>query len=243
MFKSTCKLGACGKYDNEQTMTVRFRRPRRSENEEDEHNDQFIFPPIVYTDAKYTKGVLIPEASPVNEEEEDNDGITEEVSVQMPQNYFRRDDEDCLPILTENEVNVWNHNIAASCAANRRFPMQVGRLLGTITLYFDERQQQQQQGKKQSKATTLYNLSRKYCHRNDSAARKGADTNCKLLSRKQAMNEARLEMAIGEDIDETSLPLEVQRQLQTRSEEIFQFWKDVRESEPIDECWSKKDGS
>ena len=243
-------------------MTVRFRRPRRSENEEEHKDEEFIFPPTVYTDAKYTKGILLPAASPINDGDDGHDdGITEEVSVQIPQNYFRQDVssascasntirdrvskrrgcEDRLPILTENEVNVWNHNIAASCAANRRFPMQIGRLLGTITLFFDERQQQQ--GKKRSKATTLYSLSQKYCKRNDSVARKGADTNCKQLSRKQAMNEARLEMAIEEDIDETCLPLEVQRQLQTRSEEIFQFWKDVRESGPIDECWSKKDGS
>jgi len=233
--------------NNEQTiMTVRFRRPRQSRTEE-----ELIFPPTVYTDAKYTEGILIPAARSIDNDNDSNveeavhdDSDTEEVAVQIPENYFRHYDNDTrdgndnlLPTLSQNEVATWNHNIAAFSAAKRRFPMQIARLLGTITLYF--------KGGTQSK-TTLYQLSEKYCKKNDSAAKNPNrdDSNfTRTFSKKQAMNEARLEMEIEEDLDETTLPLEIQGQLKRRTEEIFHFWKNIRESVPIQECWSRKYGS
>lgn len=240
---------------NNRTTPVRFRRPRRSRNET-EHTDRLIFPPTVYTDANYTKGILIPDArsnhgndgdDSNNEETAHGGSITEEVVVQIPENYFRQDNDtqnrndNLLPALSQNEVVAWNHHIAAFSAASRRFPMQVARLLGTITLYFDDNE-----GGTQSRKTTLYNLSEQYCKKNDSAAKKPTreDSNfSKTFGKKQAMNEARLEMGIDENVDETSLPLDVQRQLNRRKEEIFQFWKKIRELEPIQECWSRKYGS
>lgn len=232
---------------------VRFRRPRRSRNET-EHKDRLIFPPTVYTDANYTNGILIPDArsnhgidddGSNNEEIAHGNSSTEEVVVQIPENYFRQDNDDqnrsdnlLTAALSQNEVAAWNHHIAAFSAASRRFPMQVARLLGTITLYFDDKKE----GGTQSKNTTLYHLSEKYCQKNDCAAKKPTREDCnysKTFSKKQAMNEARLEMGFDESVAETSLPLRVKR----RSEAIFQFWKKIRESEPIQECWSPKDGS
>lgn len=232
---------------------VRFRRPRRSREEQQADTDRLIFPPTVYTDATYTEGILIPDARSNNHgndgEDSDNEdvahgeSITEEVVVEIPENYFRLDDDndaqdtnDSLlqPVLSQNEVAAWNHQIAPFSAVSRRFPMQIGRLLGTITLYFHDKEG----------GTQLYNLSEKYCKKNDSEARWGGDsTSFKSFSRKQAINEARLEMEIEENVDDTSLPLDVQQQLYTRSKEIFEFWKEIREMGRIQECWAPEYGS
>ena len=230
---------------------VRFRRPRRSREEQADTN-RLIFPPTVYTDATYTKGILIPDVrsnrdnhgdGSDNEEIVHGESITEEVVVEIPENYFRNDTQDrnandsllhLQPVLSQNKVATWNHQIAPFSAVSRRFPMQIGRLLGTITLHFDDKEG----------GTQLYNLSEKYCKKNDSEARWGGDsTSFKSFSRKQAMNEARLEMEIDESVDESSLPLEVQQQLYTRSKEIFEFWKEIREMGQIQECWSTEYGS
>lgn len=227
----------------DQTMTVRFRRPRQQSGTAEE----LIFPPTVYTDAKYTKGILIPAVRSNDNDNDRNaedvahdDGDTEEVALQIPEDYFRHDNEtrdgnndNLLPTLSQNEVAAWNHNIAAFSAAKRRFPMQVARLLGTITLHFKG-------------GTSLYKRSEKYCQKNDSAAKKPTKDDSdftKNFSKKEAMNEARLEMELDEDVDVNTLPLDVQGQLKTRAEEIFQFWKKIRESAPIQECWSRKYGS
>lgn len=233
------------------TVTVRFRRSRgsrRNAGRNEEHADRLIFPPTVYSDSNYTRGILIPDSSNYgSNDEEESAHSTEEITVEIPADYFRRDTRDryhnvLLPTLTQNEGALWNHSIAAFSASKRRYPMNVARLLGTITLYFDEKKD----GKRRSKSSTLYDLSYKYCKKNDNAPKKPSVENSKFiktLSKKQAMTEARLEMGLEENVDEKSLPLDAQTQIELRSEEILQFWKNTREAAPMLECWSRGYGS
>lgn len=63
------------------------------------------------------------------------------------------------------------------------------------------------------------------------------------FSKKQALAEDCSEMGIEECTDPlSSLSLDVQMQLETRAQLIFEHWKHVRQSPPLRECWNCKDG-
>lgn len=81
-----------------------------------------------------------------------------EVKVEVPADYFCWEDHHNVkakqlsyaygtharggrraPMLTEEEARMWGQKHAAHAAAQRRFPMEAVRLLGTITLYFRRR--------------------------------------------------------------------------------------------------------
>ena len=58
------------------------------------------------------------------------------------------------------------------------------------------------------------------------------------------MGEAILEMGYDEDmVDVQSLSDNVQRQLERRADEIVEYWKVVKSSKPLSECWNAEDGS
>ena len=100
-----------------------------------------LFPPTIYTDETYTNGILVPTATSSNV---DANGI-EEVVIQMPNNYFQTrrrvhgNTAPTLPSLSKNDSSRWNDAYAAQACSRRRSPMNAVRLLGTITLLFEEK--------------------------------------------------------------------------------------------------------
>lgn len=100
-----------------------------------------LFPPTIYTDETYTNGILVPTATSSNV---DANGI-EEVVIQMPNNYFQTrrrvhgNTAPILPSLSKNDSSRWNDAYAAQACSRRRSPMNAVRLLGTITLLFEEK--------------------------------------------------------------------------------------------------------
>ena len=122
---------------------VRFRRPRRSREQEAADTDRLIFPPTVYTDANYTKGILIPDArlnhdnhgdSNDNGETAHGESITEEVVVEIPENYFRLDDDnDTQDRNNDNLLQlqpVLSHfQLPTGCCKNQRLPSSEDFLL------------------------------------------------------------------------------------------------------------------
>lgn len=129
--------------------TLRFRRPRPSSSASapagaGNGREGYIFPPTVFTDAKYTRGILVPNStitdnSAVNNN--DNGRILEDVAIQIPADYFDLEGgrPRQLPALSRDEAARWNDTFAAQAAARRRCPMEAVRLLGTITLPFEEK--------------------------------------------------------------------------------------------------------
>jgi hypothetical protein len=103
-----------------------------------------IFPPTVYSDAVYSKGIrLFPESC-----EAENDSVSlsydydyvaptmtaatrRKLGIQrsLPYTY----NGDSVPVLSEQDAQIWSHKRASRSAVQQHFPMQVYRLLGTIT--------------------------------------------------------------------------------------------------------------
>ena len=106
---------------------LRFRRPARAASAGPGAAPASLFPPAVFTDARYSRGILV--SAPA---------AAAPAAVRVPPDYFA-DGRAARAALSPEEASAWGHGIAAHAAAGRRFPMQVGRLLGTITLRFDER--------------------------------------------------------------------------------------------------------
>ena len=109
-----------------------------------------LFPPTIFTDCVYTRGILVPNnnnpTTTANNNNAAEDGGVEEVVVQIPNDYFGQDNPlttttppRTIPALSENDAARWNDNYAAQAAARRRSPMNAVRLLGTITLSFEEK--------------------------------------------------------------------------------------------------------
>ena len=100
-----------------------------------------LFPPTIYTDETYTNGILVP--TPTSSNVDSND--IEEVVIQMPNNYFQTrrrvhgNTAPTLPNLSKNDSSRWNDAYAAQACSRRRSPMNAVRLLGTITLLFEEK--------------------------------------------------------------------------------------------------------
>ena len=128
---------------------LRFHRPSSSRGSRGvnnrsvipQHEETTLFPPTIYTDETYTNGLLVPTPTSSNV---DVNGI-EEVVVQMPNNYIQTrrrvhgNTAPTLPSLSQNDSSRWNDAYAAQACSRRRSPMNAVRLLGTITLLFDEK--------------------------------------------------------------------------------------------------------
>lgn len=54
--------------------------------------------------------------------------------------------------------------------------------------------------------------------------------------------QACLERGLDENVNPSALSPDIQRELEWRSQQIFEHWKRVRDSKPLLECWHKKDG-
>ena len=354
---------------------LRFQRPRSSVVAEiGSDEEQFIFPPTIFTDATYNRGILVPnndngaqredggfgnarrvakdfdgtvhlgtvtdynsngfvqlwhvtyddgdeedfnrkelddaialykqqKRGGDDEDEDDNDGrcAISNVEIELPYDYFGPDHHNIkcrdlmygyggcitdalsstsrstirrttgstsggnvrvLPVLTPEEAAMWTHKNAAHAAAHRRFPSQALRLLGTITLYFDEwldrtSMDTKKKKKKGSNRTLddvgLFAQSSKHCdkYRSHYVSRSGIprrpDSNYNKFNRtitpKQATAEAMAEMNIEVGTDPAVLSAEVQGQLQARAEQIIQCWKRVKGTPPLRECWNQKNGA
>ena len=111
-----------------------------------------LFPLTIFTDCVYTRGILVPNNNNTTTSNNNaaEDGGVEEVVVQIPNDYFGQDNPRTtttstttpprtIPALSENDAARWNDNYAAQAAARRRSPMNAVRLLGTITLSFEEK--------------------------------------------------------------------------------------------------------
>ena len=131
--------------------SILFRRPIGMMEDNHDDNTNTIFPPVVYTDATYSRGILVANANDAatnnaaaaagNEHD-----LEQEVSISIPNDYFVNNArggvsgvEVAVPRLAADEAARWADSHAAHAAAKRRSPMQIGRLLGTISLGFEER--------------------------------------------------------------------------------------------------------
>ena len=159
--------------------TLTFRRPHSSSIEE-----ALIFPPTIYTNATYSRGILVPNATNNGAVVDGND--IEEVSIQIPGDYFTSSSHS-LPSLTSDEAMNWNHGIAAHAASRRRPPMEIGRLLGTIQLHFRD--------ETTKKSQNLYQLANRYFEKWGAQMRrpnKKEGAKYKSLTLKQALREVSL---------------------------------------------------
>ena len=134
---------------NASNNIVQFRRPIVTEDNHHDNNNT-IFPPVVYTDATYSRGILVANANDATNNAAaaaGNEHDLETVSISIPNDYFVNNNNagqsnyisDVLPRLSADEAARWADSHAAHAAAKRRSPMQIGRLLGTISLGFEER--------------------------------------------------------------------------------------------------------
>jgi hypothetical protein len=157
--------------------TLRFRRPHSASTE------PAIFPPTIYTTATYSRGILIPNPPTNNAAVIDCNNL-EEVSIPIPSDYFQSS--HALPALTAEQSINWNHGIAAHAASRRRPPMDIGWLLGTITLYFED--------STTKKCHSLYHLADSYYAKHKIQRRtpnKKDGEKHKTLTLKQALVEVR----------------------------------------------------
>ena len=190
-----------------------------------------------------------------------------EVEVEVPADYFCWEDHHNVkakhlpyaygtharggrrvPMLTEEEARMWGQKHAAHAAAQRRFPMEAVRLLGTITLYFDEIAEEESLSK-----VGLLAHTRKVCksQRSLQSSRSGIprkpkacyDKFGKDITPKQALTEAMVEMGVVEETSALdSLPDEVRERLEERSKQIRSSWRRIKNTPPLRECWHPHDG-
>ena len=105
----------------------------------------------------------------------------------------------------------------------------------------------QQGGKKSSKSSSLFDQSKKYSDKacNRMARRQPAKKMCNpptQISKKKALAEAISELGYDEDVDIESLAKDLQSELEQKADEIYSYWKVVKSTKPLDECWDVKDG-
>lgn len=159
--------------------SIQFRRPIPAASE------SAIFPPTIYTNATYSNGILLPHSSSNDAAAvADGNGI-QHISIPVPYGYFTSTQHvDKLPILNEEESKLWNHNIAAHASSKRRPPFEIGRLLGVISLGFEDA----------TETNELYACVKMYCGRYGSSSggrkvnKKDGDK-FKQLTMKQALVE------------------------------------------------------
>jgi len=231
-----------------------------------------LFPPAIFSDATYTHGIMVPN--------NDDQSSIESIRTEIPDDYFGSDRHSTrtkqlpyrygsfrteavqesgdakvrlLPVLSETEVGVWGHRNAAFAAAGRRFPMEINRFLGSITLAFEETMTFSSVSRGKSlEDVGLFSLNRQYSdrYRKRNITRKGIvreplEKNSKfsrIVTPKQAMAEAMKEMAIDEGTSIINLPPSVQTSLLARSEQIGMVWKAAKNEPPCRECWNVEHG-
>ena len=102
-----------------------------------------VFPPTIYSDAVYSKGIrLFPESC---QSENDRVSLDYDYDYTAPMTAATRRklgiqrtlpypyNGDSVPVLSEQDAQIWSHKRASRSAVQQHFPMQVYRLLGTIT--------------------------------------------------------------------------------------------------------------
>ena len=122
--------------------TIEFLKPSGSSTLSSSQQDG-IFPPTVFSDAIYSKGIRVfpnsvKETNVVVSLSYDYDyaaPLTAAVKSRLSIDTFQRYqyNGDTVPLLSSSEMRLWNHKRAAKSAAQLHFPMNVFRLLGTIT--------------------------------------------------------------------------------------------------------------
>jgi hypothetical protein len=183
-----------------------------------------------------------------------------DVEVAIPANYFCAEDHHNvkarhlpytygtrggrkLPMLSESEAKMWTQRHAAHAAACRRFPMEAVRLLGTITLYFDERGEASLDEvgllAHSRSISKLHRASRVGIPRKPKACH---DKFTKDITPKQALREAMIEMDVEEGTSLENLQDDVRVRLEGRSNEIRKEWKPIKNSPPLRECWHPYSG-
>ena len=169
--------------------------------------------------------------------------------TEAPTTYFQQDtrsnnDEPRhrqLPILSSFEGKAWCHKHAAHMAVSRRFPLEAARLLGTIT--WNVQETVLQESSKTASSTQKKLLTQRhvgpFAHVTSSRCGKRAPPNActkafKRITRKQAQDEAYGEQS-RECFDSTLV--------ETRTEEIYQFWSTiVQPAKPKLEGWNPTHG-
>lgn len=231
-------------------------------------SSNMFFPPTIFTDAMYRRGIMVPN----NDDGSDPDSIRTE----LPYDYFGSDRHNVkarhlpygfggckteagkttvrlLPVLSEPEVELWAHKNAAFAAAGRRFPMEINRFLGSITLLLEEHLSESSISRGDSLDDVgLFSLSKHYSdeYRKRRIARSGiprepSEKSSKFsrnVSSKEAMAEAMKEMGIDECSDSNHLPPNILTSLRARSEVIMRLWKAVKSGPPRRECWDNVHG-
>ncbi|CAB9507231.1 DNA repair protein RAD5 [Seminavis robusta] len=192
------------------------------------------WPSTLFLDATYSRGILV-------------DKNSDEPYFAPTPGYAENDNEPglrYLPFLSNVEAKLWCHKHAAHTAVARRFPVEIGRLLGTITLEIQEKVGGK--GKPKTDSTvpdTIRDMEKKQRAKNQKTKtspfllqleEKRDPKAIKRITHKQASNEAATE-CIQTPMDATSSL--------ARVHEIQEQWKAVQNSKPYVEPWDKQDGS
>jgi len=230
-------------------MLIHFRRPLPTTGEAGSTADELpslverhVFPPVVRSNATYSRGILLSDASISHAS--DGGGLAE-VAVDVPGDYIEEEDRS-LPILGEEEALNWSHGMSSHAAVHRRSPMQIGRHVGTVTLLFDESHSKT----KDTKLGSLMDHARKYnCRFTKKCGPLGLKRTpshvvkfSKTLTRKQAVALSLAEN--GHDVaqDVSALSDEEKSIVERRAESILLHWKRVKGSTPLKECWNTTHG-
>ena len=188
---------------------------------------KIYWPSALFFNADYPNGILVQSKPTKNKE------------YFAPQPGYSNDKGGrSLPCLTSLEARLWCQKHAAHTAVARRFPVEVGRILGTITLEIKE-------AKKSGKAKTdpnalvpeaLREMEKKIRLKavQEAIGRKdwGDSKQVKRISAKQATDEAVMECC-GQS----------RHQILQRSQEIQDQWKHIQTCDPYSETWDPIDGS
>ena len=227
---------------------------------QDDKRDLF-WPSALFFNVEYKNGILV-----------DNKKKTE-AYFEESQGYSNnnKDSDGCRTrsCLSEVEADLWGQKHAAHTAVARRFPIEVGRLLGTITLELEETLAPVATSNTKKAKTTLKNAPppgplpaslqnvltkyrRKLKHSANPKHASARYEQVRKLSHKHAMDEVHRELQClaaawepSSDESDSPSPLRVSAQdIKSRAHHMMQQWQAVQECpHQYQEHWHGKDGS
>ena len=214
--------------------------------------DRF-WPSALFFNAKYAHGILVTNDSNDNDEPyfTESEGYTNDDIDSDSDSDDEVDGRRTLSCLTPVEAQMWCHKHAAHTAVARRFPVEVGRLLGTITLELQEvPPKKKPKGQPKSDVTStsplpvsLQAVVKKHPPAVEPRFPAVRFSQVRKISPKQSMDEAHRE-ALQTSTASSTTPKERRdpKHQKVRAQEIVRQWQAVQECPQYMEHWNQRDG-